>query len=371
MKIPFVDLKAQYYDVKEEVNSAIQNVLEATAFSSGKFVEEFETDFAKFCNAKYAVGVNSGTSALHLGLQALGIGKGDEVITTPHTFISTVWAITYVGAKPVFVDIEPDYYTINPELIEKAITPKTKAIIPVHLYGHPADMSAIMEIAHKHGLKVIEDSAQAHGAMYNEQLCGSMGDVACFSFYPSKNLGAFGEAGAVTTNDADIALKIKQLRNHAQPERYLHNELGYNYRMDGIQGAVLKVNLSKINHWNNLRIKAADIYNENLKSISQVQTPKCNSNSKHIYHLYEIKLENKSIHDSLMQFLLSNDISCGLHYPVPVHLQEAYADLNYKVGDFPETENAADCLLSLPMFPHITQEMIEYIAENIKKFFNK
>jgi dTDP-4-amino-4,6-dideoxygalactose transaminase len=371
MKVPFLDLKINYLSIKDEIDSAISEVLNRTAFALGFAVEDFEKRFADYIGVKHAVACNSGTSALHLALLAVGVKAGDEVITTPHTFVSTTWAISYVGAKPIFVDIDPMTYTIDPAEIERKITQKTKAIIPVHLYGQTADIDPILEIAKKHKLILIEDTAQSHGALYNGNPCGSMGDMGCFSFYPGKNLGAFGEGGMVTTNNDEFAEKIRLLRNHSQPQKYIHTAIGYNYRMDGIQGAVLGVKLRHLDKWNALRRKAAEKYTEGLKHIDGLTPPFVPAYSQPVWHLYELKMPNKELRDGLMDYLQNADIASGLHYPIPVHLQEPYSFLEHKKGDFPETEKAADCLISLPMFPEITDEQINYVVDKIKEFMTK
>lgn len=371
MKVPFLDLKANYLSIKEEIHEAINNVLERTAFASGPFVEEFENNFANFVDSKYCVAVNSGTSALHLAMIAMGISKGDEVILPAHTFVSTAWAVSYVGAKPVFCDIDSKTYTIDPDKIEALITEKTKAIIPVHLYGQAADINPIKEIAAKYNLKVIEDAAQAQGTKYFNQVAGSLADIACFSFYPGKNLGAFGEGGAIATNDEVIAQRLRQLRDHGQPKKYYHNEIGYNYRMDGIQGAVLNVKFNHLNKWNDSRRRIAQKYTENFANLNGVTPPFEPEYSHHIYHLYELKLTSKTKRDELMEFLKEREIFAGLHYPIPLHLQPAYSHLGYQEGDFPETEIAANQLISLPIFPEMTEEQSDFVITSVKEFLIK
>lgn len=366
MKIPFLDLSAQIKPHKEQYLDLISKVIDDTAFASGKYVEEFENNFAKYNNAKYAIGVNSGTSALHLALRAYGIGAGDEVILPSHTFIATAWAVSYVGATPVFVDVDEKYYTINPKLIEEKITSNTKAIIPVHLYGQAADLSPILDLCKKYNLTLIEDASQAHGVKYKingeYKTVGTIGDVGCFSFYPGKNLGAFGEGGAVITNNFEISEKIKSLRNHAQTERYVHNDFGYNYRMDGIQGTVLNYKLELLDNWNNRRAEIAHRYNTAFTNNAKFKTPATNPNSTHIYHLYELKLNSKQERENLIIYLSENGISTGLHYPIPIHLQLPYLDLNYK-GKLPISENVAETLLSLPIYAELSDEMVDYIIE--------
>lgn len=371
MKVPFLDLNKQYHCLKKEIDEEMFKVIESSAFASGPFVEKFEHYYKNYIGTEYCAGVNSGTSALHLALKALNIGEGDEVITSAHTFVSTAWAISYVGAKPVFTDICSDTYTINPKLIEEKITDKTKAIIPVHLYGHPADMDAILDIADKHNLYVIEDAAQAQGAEYKNQKCGSMGDIGCFSFYPGKNLGAFGEAGAITTNNSELAEKVVLYRNHCQKERYMHFDVGFNYRMDGIQGAVLSVKLRMLDLWNIKRRNIADKYTQSFSYINDVKCPEEADNVLHIYHQYELQLQSSEVRDNLANFLKEKDIATGLHYPVPVHLQEAYSHLGYKKGDFPEAEKAAECNLSIPIYPEMSEDKTDYVIDSIKSFFQK
>lgn len=366
MQVPFLDLKGQYVAIKDEINAAVNEVMEKTAFAGGPFVAKFEQEFASFCNCKHTIGVGNGTDALWLSLLALGIGPGDEVITVPNTFIATFEAISYCGAKPVFVDIEETTHTINPELIRAAITKKTKAIIPVHLFGQTADMDQINSIAKEHGLYVIEDACQAHGAKYNGRKAGSMGDAGCFSFYPGKNLGAYGEAGAVTTNDDNIAEKIKMLRDHGQSKKYYHSLIGWNARMDGIQGAILSVKLKYLNDWNKLRRKHAEKYAELLSSVKKVITPEEASYNEHIYHIYAIRVNER---DKLMAYLADKGISCNIHYPVPIHLQDAYDMLKLNKGRFPIAEKCAAEYLSLPMYAELTADQINWVANQIKVFY--
>ena len=368
MKVPFLDLKLQYESIRDEIAACLQQVLDSTAFAGGPFVAQFEKEFAEFCQSKSAIGVGSGTAALWAALKELGIGNGDEVITTPNTFIATAEAISVCGARPVFVDIDEQTYNINPELLEAAITPKTKAVIPVHLYGQCADMEKIMEISRAHNLFVIEDACQAHGAEYKGQKAGSIGDAGCFSFYPGKNLGAYGEAGAVVTNNRQLADKIKMFRDHGQKEKYYHSMVGWNCRMDGLQGAVLSVKLKHLGQWNESRRKNAELYNSLLANLDPIVTPFEADYAMHIYHIYPILTENRR---KLMDVLAKKQIYCGIHYPVPLHLQDAYALLGYKKGDFPVAEKCAGRLLSLPMFPELTSEQIEYVVENIKSFVCK
>lgn len=365
MKVPFIDLKAQYESIKEEINAAVQDVLQSCAFAGGPYVEQFEEQFADYCTCRYGVGVGSGTEALWLTLLALGIGKGDEVITVSNTFIATAEAISFCGATPVFVDIDEVYCNMAPHLIENAVTEKTKAVIPVHLYGQTADMGPITEVAHKHGLHVIEDACQAHGAEYEGEKAGSLGIAGCFSFYPGKNLGAYGEAGAVVTNDAELAEKIRFLRDHGQPQKYYHRMIGWNARMDGIQGAVLTVKLNYLDQWNNLRRQNAALYKHLLDAADGILLPEEADNRKHVYHLFPIRLPYR---DERLSDLKAKGIHCAIHYPVPIHLQDAYNYLGLKAGAFPVTEKAAEEVLSLPMFPELTAPMIEQVCNEIKKW---
>jgi len=358
MMIPFIDLKAQYHSLKPEIDAAISRVLESSQFVLGEEVAAFEQEFAAYCGARYAIAVNTGTSALHLALLAAGIGPGDEVITVPFTFVATVAAVIYTGARPVFVDIEPRTYTIDVSRIERAITSRTKAILPVHLYGQPADMEPILEIAHRHKLVVIEDAAQAHGAEYKGRRVGSIGDLGCFSFYPGKNLGAYGEGGAVTTNNADYARTIHMLRDWGAERKYHHELIGYNYRMEGIQGAILRVKLRQLETWTEARRLHAARY-EQLLANAGVRTPSARSYGRHVYHIYAVRLLQR---DDLQQALHEQGIQTGIHYPIPVHLQKAYSNLGYKAGEFPHSENAAKEVLSLPMFAELKVEQQDQIA---------
>lgn len=365
MQVPFVDLKAQYQTIKPEIDNAVQNVISNTAFILGKGVSEFEEKFAKYCEVKHCIGVNSGTSALILALNALGVEEKDEVITTADTFIATAEAISLVGARPVFVDVEEKSYNLDPTKLEKAITEKTKAIIPVHLYGQPANMEPILEIAKKKGIYVVEDACQAHGAQYKGKKTGSLGIVGCFSFYPGKNLGAYGEGGAVTTNDDKIAEKIRMLRDHGSSKKYYHEYIGNNCRLEGIQGAVLSVKLNHLDEWNDKRRKNADLYRKYLQGTS-VKVPEEMPYAKHVYHLFVVRVKER---EKLIDFLNKRSIFPGIHYPIPIHLQNAYSFLGYKKGSFPVTEGGTDEILSLPMFAELTEEQIKYTVENIKEFY--
>lgn len=364
MKVPFLDIKAQHATLKEAIAAGLQEVLDNTSFAGGPQVAKFEENFARFCQCDHAVGVGSGTEALWMALLALNIGRGDEVITTPGTFIATAEAISFCGATPVFVDIDEKTYNINPALIEPAITSKTKAIVPVHLFGQLADMDPILEVAKKHNLVVVEDACQAHGAEYNGRRAGSLANAGCFSFYPGKNLGAYGEAGAVVTNDQKLAEKLRMFRDHGQKEKYYHSIVGWNGRMDGFQGAVLDVKLPHLPDWTDARRNNAALYNDLLDNVSEVTTPFEADYAKHVYHVYAIRTQNR---DVLMKDLSEQGITCGIHYPVPLHLQEAYQFLDYGQGDFPVAETCAREFISLPMYPELPEESIHYVTEKIKE----
>ena len=364
MKVPFLDLKAHHAPLIEKFDRAIREVIESSAFAGGPFVERFEEEFASFCGSSYAIGVGNGTDALWLALLALGIGEGDEVITVPNTFIATAEAITYCKARPVFVDVDPDTFTMNPAELEKSLTKKTKAIIPVHLFGQPADMDSILEFARANGLFVVEDAAQAHGAQYKGQKAGTMGDAGCFSFYPGKNLGAFGEAGAVVTNDPELRKQIQMLRDHGQSRKYYHTTMGWNCRMDGIQAAVLSIKLRHLDQANSLRRKHALEYNQAFAGIDEVLTPVEAKYARHVYHVYAVRVEGR---DAALRHLQEKGVGCAVHYPVPIHLQEAGRNLGYTKGAFPIAESLADEFLSLPMFPELTEEQIEYVGRCVSE----
>jgi dTDP-4-amino-4,6-dideoxygalactose transaminase len=363
IKVPFLDLPAQYARIRSEVLAQLDAVCASGRFVLGPAVEEFETSFARYCEVDHCVGLNTGTSALHLALRCLDIGPGDEVITVPMTFVATVWAISYVGATPVFVDIDPKTRTLNPELLEAAITPRTRAIMPVHLYGQAADMEAILHIAGRHGLTVIEDAAQAHGARYRGRRVGGFGRISCFSFYPGKNLGAYGEGGALVTNDRDLAERARCLRNHAQRERYHHESIGYNYRMDAFQGAVLKIKLSQLDEGNAARRRHALDYQQRLGQLTSLVLPLTPSHQEPVFHLFVIEVEDR---DQLAHRLHAAGIETGLHYPVPVHLQPAYRHLGIEEGSFPVSEQLARRCLSLPMFPELTENQIGHVCEQLR-----
>jgi dTDP-4-amino-4,6-dideoxygalactose transaminase len=364
MKIPFLDLKKQYLQIRNDVLSKIENVLEDTAFSGGKYVEEFEKNFANYCDTKYCVAVNNGTSALHLAMLALGIGEGDEVIMPANTFIATAWGVSYCNATPVFVDCTADTWEIDASKIEEKITPKTKAIAGVHLYGQPFDIDTVKAIAQKHNLFLVEDAAQAHGAYYKGKRVGGFGEMACFSFYPGKNLGTYGEGGGIVTNDEKYFKHLQSLRNHGSVVRYYHDEIGYNMRMGGIEAAVLSVKLQYLDKWNNRRKEIARMYQQgitNPKIKMQAQPEFTDS----VYHLFVITTEDR---DGLMKYLNEHQIFPGLHYPVPCHLQKAYAHLGYKQGDCPNAEYLASHCLSLPMFAELSDTEVEKVIEVLNKF---
>ncbi len=371
MQVPFLDLKVQYKSIKSEIDPAIQNILDNTAFILGKAVSDFESEFAREHNVKHCLGVSSGTDGNHLALWALGIKAGDEVIMPANTFIATAWGATLCGAIPVFVDCENDSYNIDPSKVESAITQKTKAIVAVHLYGQPADLDPLRTIADKHNLFLVEDCAQSHFAEYKGKRIGGLSDCSSFSFYPGKNLGAYGEGGAVTTHNDEVAKKVKMLRDHGAVQKYNHEMLGHNYRMEGIQGAVLGVKLKHLNKWTDGRRRAAQKYKELLKDCSSIALPKEMSYAKHVYHLFVIQLIEGGTkrRDDLAKFLGENGISTGLHYPIPLHQQPCFQELGYKKGDFPVTEKLAETGLSLPMYPELSDEQIEYVSEKIKLFF--
>ncbi len=362
MKIPMLDLSAQYQEIKQEIDEAVQRVLDSGWFVLGKECEAFEQEFAKYNGSKYAIGVGSGTDALHLALLALNVGEGDEVITVPNTAIPTISAISLTGATPVFVDIDPESYTIDPRNLEQAITARTKAIIPVHLFGQSADMDLILEIANKHHIPIIEDCAQSQGATYKGKKTGNFGAIGCFSFYPSKNLGAYGDAGLITTNDEKIKEKLIMLRNYGQKGRYVHAEKGTNSRLDEIQAAILKVKLKHLDEWNEKRRKLANIYTRELKN---VVTPKEAGYANHVYHLYVIRTQNR---DQLMHYLREHEVGTQIHYPIPAHIQEAYQDLNQKEGSYPISESHAKEIVSLPLFPELSEEQVLHITKLINEF---
>ena len=363
MQIPLVDLKAQYVDTKSEIDAAIQRVVDNANFILGQEVADFEQAFARYVGAKGAVGVASGTSALFLSLLACGIGPGDEVITTAHTFMATAEVISQRGARPVFVDIDPRTYNIDPAQVEDAITPHTKAILPVHLYGQPAHMEPLLDIAQRHNLWLIEDAAQAHGAEYRGQRCGTIGHLACFSFYPGKNLGAYGDAGAVTSNDEALLSRVRTLRNHGRIGKYEHAEIGYGERLDALQAAILGAKLPHLDAWNEARRAHARLYNEWLADCDVV-TPYESPEVRHVYHLYVLRTPQR---ETMLAHLKSREISAGIHYPLPLHRQPAYLKQGYGNVSLPVTERLAQEVLSLPMYPELSAEQIAYVTQAVKE----
>jgi dTDP-4-amino-4,6-dideoxygalactose transaminase len=359
--IPFVDLKAQYLSIKADVDAAIQRVLDSCQFTLGAEVEAFEREFASYCGSAHGIGVNTGTSALHLALLAAGVGPGDEVVTVPFTFVATASAIDYTGATPVFVDIDPRRYTMDPQAVEAALTPRTRAIVPVHLYGQPADMDPIMEIARRHRLVVVEDACQAHGAEYKGRRVGSIGDLGCFSFYPGKNLGAYGEGGMVVTDDPERARTIRMLRDWGAEKKYQHVLKGFNFRLEGIQGAVLRVKLPHLERWTDARRVAAARYDA-LFAGRGVAAPWAAPDSRHVHHLYVVRSAQRQ---AWQDVLAAQGIQTGIHYPTPVHLLPAFADLGHRAGAFPHAEWAAAEVLSLPMFPELTAAQSDEVAQAV------
>ncbi|MBI3036862.1 DegT/DnrJ/EryC1/StrS family aminotransferase [Candidatus Woesearchaeota archaeon] len=364
MNVPFLDLKRQYRSIKPEIDKAIADVVESQLFVMGPKLEELEKSFANYCGTKHATGANSGTSALHMALLALGVGEGDEVITCPNSFFATAEVITAVGARPAFADINPESFCMDADELRKKITQKTKAVIPVHLYGQTADMGPIMEVAEEKGLHVIEDACQAHGALYNGRKAGSFGIISCFSFYPGKNLGAYGDGGICVTSDPQLDEKLKLLRSHGESPKHTHRIPGFNFRLDEIQAAVLNVKLKHLDKWNDGRRKNARLYNELLKN-PEIRLPKEMSYGKHVYHIYAVRSRKR---DMLAAYVKERSVATGVHYPTPIHLQSAYSGLGCKEGSFPESENAAKEILSLPMFAELTEEEIGYVSDAINRF---
>jgi dTDP-4-amino-4,6-dideoxygalactose transaminase len=367
MQVPFLDLNAQYRSIKTEVDAAIQAVLDTSAFILGPAVTEFENNFAQFIGVKHAVGVDSGTQAIELALRAVDLQPGDEVIAPANTFIASVLPVSRLGAKPVFVEIDPQTYNLDTNRLESTITPKTRVILPVHLYGQPViEMERILEIANNHHLVVIEDAAQAHGALYKGKRVGSFGKAAAFSFYPGKNLGAYGDGGMVVTNDDDVAEKIRQLRNYGQTKKYHHEELGFNHRLDSIQAAVLDIKLKYLDQWNEARRQHAKRYIHKLQNVEEITLPHIPSEVEPVWHIFAIRAKNR---DQLQAYLHEYGISTGIHYPIPIHLLKSYRNLEYEKGDFPLTESIAEELLSLPMFAELSDEQIDFICEKIQQFY--
>ena len=362
MAVPFVDLRLQYRNIRSEIGSAIRDVIENAAFVLGPAVERFETDFAEYLDVDHVVGTSNGTTALQLALLALGIGPGDEVIVPAHTFVATAEAVSHVGAKPVLVEVQERSGNLDPTMLPAAVTARTRAIIPVHLYGQPADLDPILQFGKERQIPIVEDACQAHGARYRGVRIGTFGVASCFSFYPGKNLGAYGEAGAVATNDPEIAAKVRRLRNHGETRRYHHAEVGYNARMEGIQGAVLAVKLKHLDAWNRARVAHADCYSEMLKDCGVI-TPITADDREHVFHLYVVRSPER---DELREHLAGREVQTGLHYPVPVHLQPAYASLGHREGDFPIAESWARECLSLPMYPELKREQLDGVVQGVK-----
>ncbi len=365
--IPLVDLRGQYAPLQEEIKEAISGVLDGMNLFLGENVFQLESDFAEFCNAKHAVGVGSGTDALYLGLRALSVGPGDEVITVPNTFIATVSAITMAGAKPVFVDIDPETYLMDTSKISAAITERTKVLLPVHLYGQPVAMDEVRMLAKEHGLAVLEDACQAHGAEFRGARTGTLGDVAAYSFYYSKNIGAYGEGGIAVTDSRDIATQLQLLRNHGSSTRYQSILFGMNSRLDEIQAAILRIKLRHLEQWNETRRSLASEYNRRLAGLPGVVTPVEAADARHVYHLYVIRVQER---DELLDYLKGHGVQAGIHYPIPIHLQEACADLEYKEGDFPVAEKVAKEIISLPIYPELSIEDLDYICQTVGDFFD-
>ncbi|MBI5491871.1 MAG: DegT/DnrJ/EryC1/StrS family aminotransferase [Deltaproteobacteria bacterium] len=364
MSVPFLDLKTQHAELYPEIEKVVREAVLNAAFIGGASVNEFEKEFAAFCGTAHSVGVGSGTDALRFALTACGVKSGDEVITVPNTFIATTEAITQAGAAPVFVDIDPGTFNIDVDRIEEKITPKTKAIVPVHLYGQCADMDRILAIAKRRGLKVVEDACQAHGATYRGKMAGSMGDAAAFSFYPGKNLGACGEGGAITTSDDGVAAHSRMLRDHGQIKKYYHSIEGYNGRLDAIQAGILRVKLKRLGGWVKSRRKNAALYKDLLAGVEGISVQHEPDWAENAYHLFVIRVKGR---DVLQERLSGMGVATALHYPVPLHLQDAYRHMGLRKGDFPVSEAAAEEILSLPMFPELTEEQIRYVVESIKK----
>jgi dTDP-4-amino-4,6-dideoxygalactose transaminase len=365
--IPYFDLPAQIRSLRKDLDAVISRTLDNCSFCLGPDVAQFEKDFAKYCGAEHCVAFNSGTSALHVAMLLLGVGHGDEVITTPTTFVATSWAISYVGAKPVYLDVDDATFNLDPKLIEKAITPRTKAVMPVHLYGQPFDLDPVLEICRRHNLPLVEDAAQAHGAKYKGKVIGTFGEISCFSFYPGKNLGACGEGGTLVTNNAAFAARARALREHGSSVRYYHDEVGFNYRMEGIQGAVLAVKLKHLPGWTQKRRTIAHTYHD-LLADTPLQLPREAKSVESVYHLYVVRHPRR---DELKKHLEANGVGCALHYPLPLHLQKCYASLGHKPGDFPVAEKAARECLSLPIYPELTDKQVQRVADVIKDFFRK
>ncbi|MBX9570410.1 MAG: DegT/DnrJ/EryC1/StrS family aminotransferase [Candidatus Obscuribacterales bacterium] len=364
--VPFLDLPAQFRSLKKEIDQALDPIFQSAGFISGPSVADFEKMFASYIGAEHCVALHSGTAALHLALMACGIGPGDEVITAANSFVATAEGIAFAGAKTVLVDAEPHFFNIDTTKIEAAITERTKAIIPVHLYGQPANMAEIHRIAKKHGLKVIEDACQAHGALYDGVKVGTLSDISCFSFYPGKNLGAAGEGGAVVSNNQELADKVRLLRDHGSKKKYEHEIVGHNFRLDTIQAAILKIKLPYLDGWNDARRKNAKFYKSELSKLEDVLLPEEADNCKHVFHLFVIRVKDR---ENLQKFLSVNQIQSGIHYPVPIHLQKAFSDLGYKEGDFPVSESLGKTVLSLPMFAEMTDVQLRHVVDCLIEYY--
>ncbi len=367
MKIPFLNFADSHLQIKSELEAAFSNVLSYNWFVLGKELEAFETEYAVYNSVNSCIGVSNGLDALHLALRALGIGEGDEVIVPSNTYIATVLAVSYVGAKPVIVEPRLGTYNLNPDLVEAVITNRTKAIMPVHLYGQACEMTAIQQIAKKYNLFIVEDNAQAQGASYNGRITGSWGDANGTSFYPGKNLGALGDAGAVTTNDTEISRKIKMLRNYGSEKKYFNEVVGYNMRLDELQAAFLRVKLKRLKEWTNERMGIASLYNSELQGVGDLVLPQIAEGATHVYHLYVIRTKKR---DALQQYLTDHGVGTVIHYPIPFHLQEAYVSMGYKKGDFPIAEEIASTCLSIPIWPGMNKSQVLYISKTLKKFYN-
>jgi len=364
MKISFVDLSAQYSLIQHDVEKTLRRLMKRSDFILGQDVRCFEESFASYIGCRYAIGVNSGTDALFLGLLSLGVGRGDEVIVPAYTYIASAFAVTYTGARPVFADIDETTFNIDPQAIERVITKRTKAIMPVHLYGQAADMGPIRDIARKHGLRIIEDTAQAHGAQYRGRKAGAIGDIGAFSFYPTKNLGAFGDAGLIATSNGQLYKKLKKLRDYGRISKYVHGSVGYNSRLDSVQAVFLNAKLWHLDAWNQKRISVAGMYNKYLGDIPGIQLPREAGYGKHVYHIYAIRVKDR---DRVLEGLIAAGVSAAVHYPVPLHLQPVYRCLGYRRGDFPVAEGICRDVLCLPIYPHITEKQIVYVAQTLKR----
>ena len=365
MKVPFIDFYPQYEEIREEIDAGLKAVFEKGNFILGEEEKQFEEDFAHYCQAKHAIGVNSGTDALYLALGTKGIGPGDEVIVPAFTFIASALCVSYTGATPVFVDVESETYNVDPDAFARAITPRTKAVIVVHLYGQPAHMDEILAVARQHGVTVIEDACQAHGAFYKDRKVGSLGDLACFSFYPTKSLGAFGDGGMIVTSDDEVAQKAYMLRDYGRDSRYDHKIKGFNSRLDTVQAVILAAKLKRLDKWNAMRAQNAQRYRERLEGLDGVTAPDVQPDRTHVYQTYAIRLADRR--DEVLAALKERGIGVLIHYPIPLHRQTAYADAGYAAGDFPVAEQLAKEVLSLPMFPHMSQEQVDYVGASLKE----